>query len=93
MEGRVKATRVRSMRRGTASTVARNKAAHWKANQHSTGKASEPAPPRKQALDNASARTVRQSDQNFPMPALVGADTTDTTGCFQVAQMLLDCLP
>ena len=57
-----------------------------------SGKASAPAP-RKEALDNASAGAVQQSDQDFPMPALVGADATDTTGCFQVAQMLLDCLP
>ena len=74
-----------------ASTVAPTVTAHWKANQHSTGKASEPAPPRKQALDNASARTVRQSDQNFPMPALVGADATDATSGFEVCKMLLDC--
>ena len=36
MEGRVKATRVRSMRRGTASTVALTVTAHWKAAHTST---------------------------------------------------------
>ena len=73
-----------------ASTVAPTVTAHWKANQHSTGKASEPAP-RKEALDNASEGTVKQSDQDFPMPALVGADATDATSGFEVCKMLLDC--